>query len=263
MEVLHNRQEYNVTSRVALVTGAGRNVGQGIAVALAAAGYRVAVNDLDDQRTKQTVELVSGLGGSAVSAPFDVTDPDAVASAVARVQADLGPIDVVVNNAGIAEGNRTGPFLDSTTDDWHTQIGINMIGSMNVIHAALPGMAERGWGRVIQISSGAASVGLPIGVSLYGGSKAGIEGFLRHLSQEVGRSGVTVNSLALGLMDNNAESVGGTGSPALQTLLDGIPVGRLGKPSDVGGAVLWLCSEPGSWVTGQTIHLNGGSVNGR
>ncbi len=99
-----------LTSRVALVTGAGRNVGQGIAVALAAAGYRVAVNDLDDQRTKQTVDLISGSGGSAVSAPFDVTDPDAVAAAVDRVQADLGPIDVVVNNAGIAEGNRTRPL---------------------------------------------------------------------------------------------------------------------------------------------------------
>jgi len=247
-----------MTSRVALVTGAGRNVGQGIAVALAAAGYRVAVNDLDDQRTRQTVDLISGTGATAVSAPFDVTDPDAVASSVAQVKADLGPIDVVVNNAGVVAGSKTDRFLDSTPHDWHTQIGINMIGSMNVIHAALPGMVERGWGRVIQISSAAGSRGLKIGVSLYGGSKAGIEGFLRHLSCEVGRSGVTVNSLALGLMDNVEPDI-----PAMKALLAGIPVGRLGKPSDVGGAVLWLCSDPGSWVTGQTIHLNGGSVNGR
>jgi NAD(P)-dependent dehydrogenase (short-subunit alcohol dehydrogenase family) len=246
-----------MTSRVALVTGAGRNVGQGIAVALAEAGYRVAVNDLDDQRTKQTVELITGSGGTAVSAPFDVTEPDEVASAVAQLQAELGPIDVVVNNAGVPEGGKTGSFLNSTPSDWHTYIGINMIGSTNVLHAALPGMVERGWGRVIQISSGAGSVGRNIGVSLYGGSKAGIEGFLRHLSQEVGPSGVTVNSLALGLMDNV-----GTDIPTMKALLAGIPVGRLGKPSDVGGAVLWLCSEPGSWVTGQTIHVNGGSVNG-
>ncbi|MEV8403793.1 SDR family NAD(P)-dependent oxidoreductase [Streptomyces niveus] len=247
-----------MTSRVALVTGAGRNVGQGIAVALAEAGYRVAVNDLDDQRAKQTVELISGSGGTAVSAPFDVTDPEAVASAVAQVHQELGPIDVVVNNAGIAEGGMAGPFLDSTPSDWHTHIGINMIGAANVLHAALPGMVERGWGRIIQISSGASSVGLNIGVSFYGGSKAGIEGFLRHLSREVGPSGVTVNSLALGLMDNV-----GTDIPTMKELLAGIPVGRLGKPSDVGGAVLWLCSEPGAWVTGQTIHINGGSVNGR
>ena len=251
-----------VNSRVALVTGAGRNVGQGIAVALAEAGYRVAVNDLDDQRTKQSVDLINDSGGTAVAAPFDVTDPNAVASAVAQVEADLGPIDVVVNNAGIAEGAKTGPFLDSTPHDWHTQIGINMIGSMHVIHAALPGMVERGWGRVIQISSGAGSVGLNIGSSLYAGSKAGIEGFLRHLSWEVGPAGVTVNSLALGLMDNVAASID-AGHPAMKALLAGMPLGRLGKSSDVGGAVLWLCSEPGSWVTGQTVHLNGGSVNGR
>jgi NAD(P)-dependent dehydrogenase (short-subunit alcohol dehydrogenase family) len=251
-----------MTDRVALVTGAGRSVGQGIAVALAEAGYRVVVNDLDDQRTKQTLDLINGSGGTAVSAPFDVTDRDAVASAVAKVKADLGPIDVAVNNAGVVEGHKTGPFLDSTPDDWQAQVGLNMIGSMNVIHAALPGMVERGWGRVIQVSSSAGSVGLRIGVSLYGGSKAGIEGFLRHLSREVGPAGVTVNSLALGLMDNVAPSIE-AGNPAMKALLTGIPVGRLGTPSDVGGAVLWLCSEPGSWVTGQTIHLNGGSVNGR
>lgn len=251
-----------MTSRIALVTGAGRSVGQGLAVALAEAGYRVAVNDLDGQRTKQTVDLINGSGGIAVPAPFDVTDADAVASAVAKVTTDVGSIDVVVNNAGVVEGNKTGPFLDSTPQDWQAQIGLNMIGSMNVIHAALPGMVERGWGRVIQISSGAGSVGLNIGSSLYGGSKAGIEGVLRHLSWEVGPAGVTVNSLALGLMENVAASIE-AGNPAMTALLAGIPVGRLGKPSDVGGAVLWLCSEPGSWVTGQTIHLNGGSVNGR
>jgi len=247
-----------MTGRVALVTGAGRSVGQGIAIALAEAGYRVAVNDLDDQRTKQTIDLINSSGGTAVSAPFDVTDPSAVASAIAHAAGELDPIDVVVNNAGIAEGARRGPFLDSTPEDWHTQIGINMIGSMNVIHAALPGMVERGWGRVIQISSSAASVGLNIGTSLYAGSKAGIEGFLRHLSHEVGAAGVTVNSLALGLMNNV-----GTEIPAMKALLAGVPVGRLGTPADVGGAVLWLCSDPGSWVTGQTIHLNGGSVHGR
>jgi NAD(P)-dependent dehydrogenase (short-subunit alcohol dehydrogenase family) len=252
-----------MTSRVALVTGAGRNVGQGIAVALADAGYRVAVNDLDDDRTKETVKLIGDSGGAAVSAPFDVTDTDAVVSAVARVRADLGPIDVVVNNAGIAVGGKSGPFLDSTPEDWNRQIGINMIGSMNVIHATAAGMIERGWGRVIQISSGVGSVGANFGTSLYGGAKAGIEGVLRHLSKEVGPSGVTVNTLAIGFMENNIERLGGPDSPALKAILAGIPIGRLGKPSDVGGAVLWLCSEPGSWVSGQTIHLNGGTINGR
>jgi NAD(P)-dependent dehydrogenase (short-subunit alcohol dehydrogenase family) len=252
-----------MTSRVALVTGAGRSVGQGIAIALADAGYQVAVNDLDDERTKQTVKLIGDRNGIAVSAPFDVTDGDAVESAVARVRAELGPIDVAVNNAGVAVGTGVGPFLASTREDWHRPIAINMIGSMNVIHATVPGMVEQGWGRVVQISSGAGSVGLNVGSSLYGGSKAGIEGVLRHLSREVGPSGVTVNSLALGLMENVGELLGGEAGPMLKMLLADIPVGRLGKPSDVGGAVVWLCSEPGSWVTGQTIHIDGGSINGR
>lgn len=247
-----------MTDRVALVTGAGRSVGQGIAVALAAAGYRVAVNDLDDQRTKETVDLISDGGGTAVSAPFDVTDSAAVVTAVAKVARDLGPVDVVVNNAGVVAGNKVGPFLESTPEDWQAQIGLNLIGSMNVIHAALPGMVERGWGRVIQISSGSASIGMTVGSSVYAGGKAGIEGVLRHIASEVGPSGVTANSLALGLMDNVGLDI-----PSMKPLIQSIPVGRLGTPSDVGGAVVWLCSDPGSWVTGQTIHIDGGSVNGR
>jgi len=99
---------------------------------------------------------------------------------------------------------------------------------------------------------------MTVGSSIYAGSKAGIEAVLRHIASEVGKSGVTANSLALGLMDNVGPDI-----PSMKPLIESIPVGRLGKPSDVGGAVVWLCSDPGSWVTGQTIHLNGGSVNGR
>ena len=247
-----------MTDRVALVTGAGRSVGQGIAVALAAAGYRVAVNDLDDRRAEETVELIGESGGTAVPTPFDVTDSAAVVTAVAKIAGELGPVDVVVNNAGVVVGHRVSSFLDSTPEDWQAQIGLNLIGSMNVIHTVLPGMVERGWGRVVQISSGSASVGMAVGSSAYAGSKAGIEAVLRHIATEVGKTGVTANSLALGLMDNVGPDL-----PSMKPLIARIPAGRLGRPSDVGGAVVWLCSEPGSWVTGQTIHLNGGSVNGR
>ena len=243
----------------ALVTGAGRNVGQGIALALAEAGYAVAVNDLHAQRAAQTVELIKGTGGTARAAVFDVTD----SAEVRAVTAELGDIDILVNNAGISEAFRQGPFLESAPQDWHVQFDLNLFGPMTLIHALLPGMVARRWGRVVQISSGAAARGLNIGVSLYAASKAGIEGLLRHVANEVASSGVTVNALELGMMDNTIEAAGGPGSPGARKIVAGIPVGRAGLPSDVGGATSWLCSEAGGWVTGQVIHLNGGAYNGR
>ena len=131
---------------------------------------------------------------------------------------------------------------------------------MYCIHAVLPGMIERGWGRVIQISSGASSTGLPIGVSVYGASKAGIEGLLRHVAVEVGRFGVTANALALGLMENTAQMAD---QHLLARILAGVPVGRLGRGEEVGAAAAWLASEQAAFVTGQVIHLNGGSTFGR
>lgn len=248
-----------MSQRQALVTGAGRNAGQGIALALADAGYAVAVNDLHADRAAQTVELIRGNGGTARAAAFDVTDSAAVRSAVA----ELGDIDILVNNAGVSEAFRQGPFLKSSPQDWHVQFDLNLFGSMTLIHAVLPGMVARRWGRVVQISSGAASKGMNIGVSLYAASKAGIEGLLRHVANEVAPSGVTVNALELGMMDNTIEAAGGPDSPGAKQIVAAIPVGRAGLPSDVGGAARWLCSDAGDWVTGQVIHLNGGALNGR
>jgi NAD(P)-dependent dehydrogenase (short-subunit alcohol dehydrogenase family) len=130
---------------------------------------------------------------------------------------------------------------------------------MHCIQATAPGMVDKGWGRIIQISSGAGSRGLRIGVSLYGAAKAGIEGLLRHLAAELARSGVTVNALALGLMENVGEKGPAAGT---QAILRAVPVGRLGRADEV-GAVAWLASEEGAFVTGQVIHLNGGSLEGR
>ena len=249
-----------LSGRVAVVTGAGRSVGLGIARRLAAAGAAVAVNDLHADRADEAVAEIIAAGGQAVAVPFDVTDYDAVAAGVAAAAAALGPIDILVNNAGIAEGSGAWQFLTSTPQQWRPAIDINLYGSMNCIHCVLPSMVERGWGRVIQISSGAGSKGLGIGVSVYGAAKSGIEGLLRHLSVEVATTGVTVNALALGLMENIAvnapESIVGS-------LVRAIPIRRLGTAAEVGAACVWLSSEEGALVTGQTIHLNGGSLNGR
>jgi NAD(P)-dependent dehydrogenase (short-subunit alcohol dehydrogenase family) len=250
---------FHLTSRTALVTGAGRSVGEGIARELAAAGARVAVNDLHADRAEAVAASIRAAGGQALAAPFDVTDAAALDDALAGITAGLGPVDVLVNNAGVPEGQRTRHFLETDEGDWLLQIQLNLVASMRVIRAVLPGMVERGWGRVVQISSGASSRGLDIGVSAYGAAKSGIEGLVRHVATEVGPSGVTVNALALGLMEN----VGQRASGHLDALVAEVPVRRLGLPAEVGGAVVWLSSAYGAFVTGQVIHLNGGALNGR
>lgn len=251
--------------RVALVTGAGRSVGLGIAEALAGAGAAVAVNDLHDDRAEQAATRIRERGGRALAVPFDVSDLTAVRAAVARIESELGPVDVLVNNAGIVDGGtRLGRFRDSDPALWHLWIDLNLYGSLNTIHTVLPGMVGRGRGRIIQISSGSGSRGIPSGVALYGAGKAGIEGALRHIAIEEAKTGVTVNAIALGLMANTADRqrVVNPGQYAQGTLA-AVPLGRLGEPAEVGACVLWLASDLAAFVTGQTVHVNGGSVHGR
>jgi 3-oxoacyl-[acyl-carrier protein] reductase len=245
---------FEAQGRVALVTGAGQGVGVGIARALAAQGAVVAVNDLVAERAQATADSI---GGRAVAVPFDVTDRDAVDAAVARITDEVGPVDILVNNAGVPVGMDLVPFGQADPEQWRLYIDLNMYGSMHCIQAVLGGMCDRGWGRVVQISSGAGRAGLNLGIALYGASKSGIEGLIRHLSQEVARKGVTANCLALGMMGHAASDVD---DAATAPLARQVPVGRLGTPDDVGAAVVYLASDEASWMTGQTIDLNGGST---
>jgi NAD(P)-dependent dehydrogenase (short-subunit alcohol dehydrogenase family) len=259
---LREEKLVSADTRVALVTGAGRNVGQGIAEALAAAGYSVAVNDVHEDRAQTVAAAIGKDGGSAIAVPFDVTSLAQVREGVAEVGRQLGAVDILVNNAGIPENFAPGKFSDTPPDAWHVQVDINLYGAMNCIHTVLPHMCEQRWGRIIQISAGSAATGRNIGVSLYAASKAGIESLLRHLSYEIAPYSVTTNSLALGLIETERTRAAG-GNPTQQMLLERVPIARLGTPAEIGGAVVWLCSESGAFVTGQTIHLNGGSYNGR
>ncbi len=245
---------FDLSGRVALVTGAGRGVGAGIAARLAEQGAAVAVNDLHGERAEDTVAAVRAAGGTALAVPFDVTDRQAVAEAVATTAAELGPVDVLVNNAGIPETMMPTQFVDMEPEQWQPYLDVNLHGVLNCCHVIVPGMGERGFGRVVTISSGAGVVGLNIGVSLYGAGKGGALGFMRHLAVETARKGVTANSLALGLMGMR-EPTEVTDSMARQ-----VPVGRLGRPDDVGYICVYLASDEASWMTGQTIHINGGAV---
>ena len=232
---------FDLTGKVALVTGAGQGVGAGIAEALASQGATVAVNDLFADRATEVAERIGG----RVEA-FDVTDHDAVVAAVQRI----GTIDILVNNAGIpTTGTMQTAFVDTTPDDWRRLVDLNLFGVIHCTHAVLPGMCERGWGRVITISSEAGRFGLPIHVSLYGAAKAGAVGLMKHLAHEVGPSGVTCNALALGSMNNIPDR----GQNARH------PRPRAGTPADIGAAVVYLASDEADWVTGQVFPVNGGA----
>jgi 3-oxoacyl-[acyl-carrier protein] reductase len=245
---------FDLTGRVALVTGAGQNQGAGIARALALQGAAVAVNDLRAERAQKVAGEIAAGGARAIAVPFDVVDFGAVTSAVARVARELGPVDVLVNNAGIPEGMGVAQFRTTRPESWRPYIDVNIYGVMNCIRAVIDSMCARGFGRIITIASGAGQTGLALGVSAYAASKGGQIAFMRHVAVENARAGVTANTIALGLMSNAG------GADVTAALAKTVPVGRLGTPEDVGAACVFLASNEASWLTGQTIGLNGGNL---
>ncbi len=244
---------FDLGGRVALVTGAGQNVGAGIASQLAGQGAAVAVNDLMLDRAQATVAQITAASGRAAAFAFDVADWAAVQAGVKSAEAELGPIDILVNNAGVPAGMGMTKFRETEPADWGPYIDINLYGVMNCCKAVIDGMCERRFGRVITISSGAGTAGVGIGVSAYGAGKGGGLAFMRSLALEVASDGVTANSLALGLMNNVPEET-------VPSLAGSVPVGRLGSPDDIASCCVYLASDEASLMTGQTIQLNGGSV---
>jgi NAD(P)-dependent dehydrogenase (short-subunit alcohol dehydrogenase family) len=244
---------FDLTGKVALVTGAGQGVGAGIARQLARQGAAVAVNDLETDRAAATLATIIEAGGRASAFSFDVADYESVVSGVKKIEAEIGPIDILVNNAGVPTNMEMVKFRETEPADWTPYIDLNLYGVLNCCKAVIDGMCERAFGRVITISSGAGTTGVPIGVSTYGAGKGGGLAFMRNLALEVARSGVTANSVALGLMNNVPEEV-------LPLLARTIPVGRAGDPDEIGACCVYLASDEAGWMTGQTIQLNGGSV---
>jgi NAD(P)-dependent dehydrogenase (short-subunit alcohol dehydrogenase family) len=249
--------DLGISGRVALVTGAGRGIGAEIGRTLAAEGVRVAVNDLFEERAEESAKGLRSAGAEAIGVAFDVTDYAAVEAGVRHVLEAFGQVDILVNNAGIPADMAPIRFRDLPPARWRSYIDINLYGSLHCIAAVIEPMVDAHWGRIIQISSGAGRTGLKIGVSLYGASKSGIEGFIRHLSTEVASTGVTANALALGLMAAPNKQQDATVTAGIAR---SIPVGRLGTPDDVGAAVVFLASNEMEWMTGQTVNLNGGST---
>src|SRR5690554_2385057 len=243
---------FGLEGQTALITGAGRGMGVGIARMLGRLGAKVVINDFYPERAEETANQLRTEGLEAFAAPADITDYELVAAMVAKVTAEVGPIDILVSNAGVpTDGMDYKKFADSTPDDWKKFVNLNMFGLMNICHAIVPSMAERRYGRIVAITSESWRAGLPMGIAAYAASKAGAVGFIRHLAAETGRSGITVNALSLGTMNN-------WDSDALAKKTCFVP--RAGSPEDVGAGVAYFASKEASWVTGQVLPLNGGSL---
>lgn len=240
--------------RVALVTGAAGGIGSAISARLLADGLRVVLLDRDEVALGQ---LVGTLGQDARPAPVDLTSRDAVARLVEEVESDWGAVDVLVNNAG---RTRVGPFLRSLEQHWEELFSIDVMGVLRCCQLVLPGMAARRWGRIVNISSDAARVGLP-GQSVYAAAKGAVVAFTKSLAREAAADNVLVNAV----------SPGPVNTPPLQRLFERqpyyarqlqgeIPLGRVAETEDVAAAVAFLVSDDARYITGQVLSVNGGWV---
>jgi 2-hydroxycyclohexanecarboxyl-CoA dehydrogenase len=240
-------------ARVALVTGGGRGIGRGIAQHLAADGHRVAVADLNPETAAEVAQATNGL-----AVPLDVTDTASVREALDRVETELGGIDILVNNAGWDEFR---PFLETEEEFWDRVIELNFKGCLRTCRRAVPGMVDRGYGRVVNIASDAARVGSSL-EAVYSGAKGGVVAFSKTLAREVARSGVTVNCICPGPTETPMlAEISGSGPDServLEAMRRAVPMRRLGRPEDIAAAVAFLASDNAGFITGQTLSVSGG-----
>jgi NAD(P)-dependent dehydrogenase (short-subunit alcohol dehydrogenase family) len=251
--------------QIAFVSGAGQGAGRAIALALArhnAGG--VAVNDFVAERAQAVAAEIEALGVRAMAAPADVGDHAGLECVMRAVEASLGSIALLVNNAGNAgpeaKIGRSPPFWESAPRDWDRYFRTNLQGVMNCCHLALPGMIKRGSGRMVTIVSDAGRVGEP-GLVAYSAAKAGAAGFVRAIAKEVGRYGITSNAISLSTLEPALEEAAKAeflASDYAKTRLSRYVIRRFGKPDDVANMALFLCSNAASWITGQTYPVNGG-----
>ena len=245
--------------RVAIVTGAGGGIGYAISCRLAAAGAKVVVTDVDEAKLQVTADAVCRFGNSVLPLIMDVTDSDSVKNAVARTVEEFGRIDILINNAGGSAALRKEltMFKDAREEIWQWVIALNLHGTMRCTREVLPIMTARQYGRIINMSSIAAEVGI-LQRCDYAAAKAGIIGFSKTLAMEVGKDGITVNCVAPGLISRTHDIQ--PDAPELKS--EGNYLGRVGTPDEIANAVLFFAKEESGYITGTNLTVDGGRVLG-
>jgi NAD(P)-dependent dehydrogenase (short-subunit alcohol dehydrogenase family) len=245
--------ELQLKDRVALVTGATRGVGRQIVLSLAAEGTSVAVHyHRSADEAEAVVAEIRAKGGKAKSYKADLASRDGVQSMIEGVVADFGGMNILVNNAGLAIRK---PFRDTTPDDWRSQIDVNLLGAIHLCHGAAPHLERGGHGRIIAIVGDSSRVG-ESGLSIVGAARAGVIALMKSLARELGRVGVTANTVSLGLVETDHDPAWLEANR--EKLVRLYPVRRLGQPDDIAPTVTLLASPRSGWITGQVISISGG-----
>jgi NAD(P)-dependent dehydrogenase (short-subunit alcohol dehydrogenase family) len=243
-------------SRVAAVTGAGSGIGLGVAKRFVASGHHVALLDIDGPSVKAAADELAAGGAKVAAITVDVADRDAVRAGFDQARGELGPVEILVTSAGIE--NFT-PALDITDEQWDRLMAVNLTGTFACIKAVLPDMLAKGYGRVVTISSQSAQSGAP-SMAHYSASKGGVISLTKALAVEFARQGITVNTVSPSLVDTpmarKAEAAGDF--IGVDVVAPMVPLGRAATPDDIAAACAFLCSDEGSYITGQILAVNGG-----
>jgi 2-hydroxycyclohexanecarboxyl-CoA dehydrogenase len=241
--------------RIAVVTGGASGIGAAIARQLSRDGAAVAILDLDKDGAAEVAREIEKSGGRALGVRANVAVPGSVSTAIDQVETELGPVGILVNNAGFGG---IVPLASMTTSQWDRMIAVHLSGTFHCTRAVVNGMIERRAGRIVNISSVGGLVGAPGNVH-YSAAKAGILGFTKALAAELGPSGVTVNAIAPGLIETPILRAAGLDEQAIQNLKGMVPLGRIGQPEDIASACAYIASDAASFLTGQVISPNGGA----
>jgi 2-hydroxycyclohexanecarboxyl-CoA dehydrogenase len=247
-------------TRVAVVTGGASGIGQAICRRMAKEGYAVAVLDVNADGAGETARELTAGGAHALARGVDVSDRTQVDEAIAGARSELGAVGILVTSAAVA---LQCPFADLTVEAWNRMLAINLTGTFNCVQSALPDMLAAGWGRVVLISSSSAQRGAP-GMAHYAASKGGVIALAKTLALEYATTGITVNNVAPSAVDTPSvqRKLAAGKLPSREQMARAVPVGRLGTGDDIAGACAYLVSQEASYVTGQTVSVNGGAFVG-
>jgi len=248
--------EHELKGKVAIVTGASRGIGKGIAERLASAGAEIIIADLDISKAKKTAEELTKKDKKSLAIRVDVSKEKPVNFLIKKSLEKFGKVDILINNAGIMYRTR---LKDLSLEEWERTLKVNLTGPFLLIKALLPVMKKNGYGRIVNISSSAGRSVSTLGGVHYTASKAGLLGLTRAAAKELASFGITVNAVCPGLIDT--QMVRKTATRAeLKTFINSFPIQRLGLPEEIGDLVVFLCSEKASYITGASIDINGGDL---